>query len=232
MRVIFFAVLLIMVAAGCPADEYQLVQYILAFKGTQFISSGVAMACVAAIKYYLCVHPGGEHTCDVDGPGANQDVPTSAVDFLGSCILTWIAFLLLPCSQRSAGMREIGAQDEEAGEARTCCGKPMDPKRGGRLAGLMGYDLLCFSFSCGLLYFLAFVDSTEESVAIDRTLDKWEFRTAVFWARVFYSMLAFPFTIFMIPVMNSILTHTTATGYNRQGLCVPFMLRAMPIAAE
>ena len=45
---VFAEVILILMLCGCPADEYQLVQYILAFKGTQFISSGVIMAIMAA----------------------------------------------------------------------------------------------------------------------------------------------------------------------------------------
>jgi len=224
-RVVFFAMILIMIVAGCPADEYQVVQYILGFKGTQFLSSGVSMAFLAAIKYYLCVKPHGVHTCDDKGPGANQDMATSLVDFLGSCILTWVAFFLLPCSNRTAGMREIGDIEEEKGDAKFCCANQYDTRRGGRLAKLMGYDFVCFLLSCGLLYVLVYIDSTEET---DKEPSKWEFRTAMFFARVLYALLAFPFMIFIVPVLKSILTHTTPTGYNRQGLCVPCMLHPMP----
>jgi len=33
-----------------------------------------------------------------------------------------------------------------------------------------------------------------------------------------------PFFLFYLPVLNGILTHTTPTGYNKYGICVPFMM--------
>jgi len=248
-RIIFFTIVLVCNLGGCPPDEYQLVQYILAFKGTQFLSSGLAMAVVAAVKYWLCVHPGGRHTCDSDGPGANQDLLMGSVDFLGSCILVWVAFLVLPCSQRSAGNREIVESgkvvtDMEDGAMgpRNCCCCRREHGRGGRLGNLLAYDLLAFALSCAFLFMLAYVDQThlrpggEETVledpgeALTGEVGTWQFRTAVFWARVFYAFLAFPFTIFKLPLLSGILTHTTATGYNRQGLCVPYLLH--PVLEE
>lgn len=83
-RVAFFTVLLFCIILGRPPDEYQIVTFILSFKGAQFLSSGVFMACVAAVKYYMCVKPGGTHTCDTEGPGVSQDLITSSVDFFGS----------------------------------------------------------------------------------------------------------------------------------------------------
>merc|ERR1712178_531330 len=145
-RVAFFTVILIFMLLGCPADEYQLVQYILAFKGTQFISSGVAMACLTAVKYYLCVHPDGVHTCDKDGPGVNIDVFSSMSDFIGCCVLCWIVFLLLPTAQRSAGLKEIADDPEAQKEGKLCCCR-WHPGRGGRLNGLFVYDLICFLLS-------------------------------------------------------------------------------------
>jgi hypothetical protein len=237
-RVAFFSVLLVLLLFQCPADEYQMVQYILAFKGTQFISSGVCMAIFAAVKYYLCIHPGGTHTCDTDGPGVSVDIISSAIDFFGCCILVWIAFLLLPTCQRSAGMREIG-DEPKPGLIKRCLCCSCDSQKGGRLVGLVGYDLSCFLASCALLCLLGYYDFVRKgeevelnSKEIAREVGSWEFKTAIFWARVFYSLLAFPFTIYMIPGLNSILTHTSPTGYNRQGLCVPYLLRPMPDAEE
>lgn len=228
-RVAFFSIILILMLAGCPADEYQLVQYILAFKGTQFISSGVCMAIFAAVKYYMCVLPGGRHTCDKNGPGVTTDVVSSAVDYFGCCILCWVVFILLRTSKRSAGLKDL-AEDPEAAEKAKCCNWHQD--RGGRLTGLLGYDLFCFTASCGLCYFLSSNTANAQDVDLKEAVHTWEFRTAIFWARVFYSMLAFPFILFVIPGVNSILTHTTATGYNGQGICVPYMLHPMPVAQE
>mmetsp|Transcript_76875 Transcript_76875/g.235309 ORF Transcript_76875/g.235309 Transcript_76875/m.235309 type:complete len:404 (-) Transcript_76875:35-1246(-) len=243
-RVVFFAVLLALILAGSPPDEYQLVSYIIGFKGSQFVSSGIIQACVAAVKYYLCVHPGGTHTCDVDGPGANQDLGSGLVDFMGSIVLTWVAFLWLPYSSRSAGKREAvdSSEDEEERNMQPtgrCCCAPYDPEKGGRLGGLLGYDVLCFLLSCVFWVTLTFLDASHarpggqpatpvsvEDMLHDSTT--WQGHTAIFWARVFYALLAFPFVVFLIPGLNSILTHTTATGYNANGLCVPYMLRPAP----
>lgn len=232
-RVAFFSLLLLLMLLGCPGDEYQLVQYILAFKGTQFISSGVCMAMVASVKYYMCVNPGGTHTCDTDGPGVNVGVASSLIDFFGCSILCWIVFLVLPTSTRSAGLREIATDPEAADNDKLCCCR-WHPQRGGRIKGLLGYDLLCFLASCGLCYGLCYMTAKEmghDEVKVS-FLHTWEFQTAIFWARIFYSLLAFPFIVFMIPGINSILTHTSATGYNRNGICVPYMLHPMPLAAE
>ena len=150
-RVAFFSLMLLCIVAGRPPDEYQLVTFILTFKGAQFLSSGVFMACVAAVKYYMCVKPGGHHTCDTEGPGVSQDLVTSSVDFFGSCLLVWIAFLLLPCSRSFGGTRDLSEDLESHGKSSSCC-EDYDQKRGGRLAGLLGYDLCCFLSSCDFLF--------------------------------------------------------------------------------
>ena len=149
-RVTFFTVILICIILGRPPDEYQLVTFILTFKGAQFLSSGVVMACVAAVKYYMCVKPGGHHTCDVEGPGVSQDLITSSVDFFGSCFLVWIAFLLLPCSRSFGGTRDLSEEEATETREKTSCCDDYDQRRGGRLAGLLGYDLCCFLMSCDL----------------------------------------------------------------------------------
>mmetsp|Transcript_73148 Transcript_73148/g.160018 ORF Transcript_73148/g.160018 Transcript_73148/m.160018 type:complete len:542 (+) Transcript_73148:86-1711(+) len=253
-RVMFFALILFLIILGRPADEYQLTLYIIGFKGSQFISSGILQATIAAVRYYMCVHPGGTHTCDVDGPGQSQDLVTGMIDFLGSCILTWVAFWWLPFSDRSAGMRSAveqevpGPQDEEAEPetaptSRYCCCKysaeDFDTSRGGRLRGLLGWDIT--SFLLGVLFMVGLMYSDVAhlrpggSPATTPTLNDmltdtmtWQGHTAIFWARVFYAFLSFPFVIFLIPGLSSVLTHTTPTGYNRHGYCVPFVMRPMP----
>ena len=240
-RVAFFALVLLCIVAGAPPDEYQTVCFILMFKGAQFLSSGVFMACLAAFEYYMCVKPGGTHTCDTEGPGVSQGLATSSVDFVGSCALVWLAFLLLPCTRSFAGAREITAQsdvkeEEQSGAEERCCF--YDRSRGGRLAGLLGYDLFTFVLSCALIYVLTVLDVSKEAtvqleqVAINKDLllsdlQNWQFRSRFFFGRIVYGLLSFPFLIFQLPVLNGILTHTNPTGYNPQGLCVPYLLRPM-----
>jgi len=111
-RIIYFSVILVMLLRGCPADEFQLVSFVLSLKGSQFFSSGVVMSLRATVKYYSCVHGDLMHNCDTNGPGAYQDPLTGLVDFVGSCILAWVAFLCLPCSRPSAGTRDFSLDDE------------------------------------------------------------------------------------------------------------------------
>lgn len=267
-RILFFFVLLIFILRGCPADEYQLVNFILMFKGSQILSSGVGMTVVASVKYYNCVHADLEHTCDVDGPGATSDIYSGLIDFVGSCMLVWFAFLCLPCTGSKGGSRDLGLEDEhdmvnysDGGYSQSdsdgpqqrgicrwccrCCRRRWDPTRGGRLAVLLVWDLFSFILSFVLLVALCNVDVSHARVggrptdmtawenistwdgmkaAISKDFTTWEFRTTFFMIRIFYAFLSFPFVIFMLPILNSILTHTQPTGFNSQGLCVPYML--------
>lgn len=244
-RIITGSIILLFIILGRPADEYQITQFILTFKGLQFISSGVALGIIAAVKYYLCVGPNGTHTCDVDGPGATQDFAQGMVDWIGSCVLVWIAFAFLPCSDRTAGLREIGTedaealakQDEDAASSKGCCGQvKYDKSRGGRLKGLMTYDLVCFLLSLVFLLLLMYRDMVlagkEGKLHGDKILDGINEETespaghtSLYWARMFYSFMALPFTFFKIPGIFDILTHTVPTGYNRHGKCVPYLLK-------
>jgi len=265
-RIIFWATVLLFILRGCPADEFQLVSYILAFKGTQVISSGLVMSVMAAVKYYLCVHPKEYHSCAADGPGVQDYIGSSGVDFVGSCILVWLAFFSLPFSKTSGGSRSMGQDDklsnasesEDEGGCR-CCGKlrkctfccrccRWDPTRGGRLAPLLCWDIMTFVLSIALFISLVYVDIThlrpdgqpadvvdhpvhtwkDIGHIINEDLGTWNVRVAVFISRTFYAWLSFPFLVFKIPVITSILTHTSPTGYNRRGVCVPFMMRPMP----
>ena len=59
-RTLFFALLLSFICFGTPAvqrgaDEYQLLQYILAFKGMQFLTGGVLMSLLGAAQYYYFI---------------------------------------------------------------------------------------------------------------------------------------------------------------------------------
>lgn len=143
-----------------------------------------------------------------------------------------------------------GAGDEESDEEvprkRCGCCRPRcehwEPTRGGRLVKLLRYDLICFIFSCLIFFLLQYLDiahlrpgGKDPDFGVG-FLDL--FKRAhtpggqmnLFWARTIYALLAFPFTIFYIPGLQGILTHTTFTGYNQQGLCVPYKLR--PVVKE
>merc|ERR1712060_321460 len=194
-----------MIVRGCPADEYQLVNFILTFKGTQMISSGIIASIVAAVKYYLCVHRAQFHTCNMEGPGAVQDIYSALVDFIGSSALVWLAFFWLPCSRNSAGSRDLdgvvsdledltgnhsdytlSGNDSDANEQSLCasmrrclccfycqccrhcrcCRRKCDPTRGGRLGGLLCWDMFSFVVCCVLMILLADADVSSEATML------------------------------------------------------------------
>ncbi|CAK0892520.1 unnamed protein product [Prorocentrum cordatum] len=164
-RAVYFASLLVLIQAGMPADTYQLCAFIIALKGSQFISSGVVMGLLTAFKYYLCVYPGSRHTCDLYGPGANQSSLHSSIDILGSCAVLWTAFWLLPYSYKYDGTPPpdffLPPGDEEKPEPavaslggatpgyKSVFGRRVryDSERGGRLSDLMKYDVIVFAIS-------------------------------------------------------------------------------------
>jgi len=255
-RVPFFTLYLVLVVTGCPADEFQLVQYIMSIKGLQFICSGIGMMCYAAYTYYMCVHPGGKHTCDDYGPGAAYPVVVSIIDWFGTCVLVWIAFLWLPCSVRSAGIRDPVEEQEEEQEAVVraesqgesgnsssgCCGSlEYSKEKGGRLRAWLGYDLTTFVLSVVAFYLLLCIDKgnlrphgkpsqgwpSPKEISTMEAIEQ-SGHVAVYWARVIYALFSLPFLLFWIPGLQGILTHTRMTGYNRKGLCVPYMLHPMP----
>jgi len=238
-----FLYLLVLVLFLCPGppDEYQMVQFIMAFKAIQFLSSGVGLALMGTWRYYWCVESGGVHSCDDNGPGES---PTfghyyghlGAVDIVGSCVLVWMAFLLLPFSVQNAGLRK---PDEDEHEERVLTDNPLVccrgswyrfqyEGRGGRIGGLCRYDFCCFLLSGVLLVSLECMRYHEDP---KKFLEKkagrmgtWQFRETLFIARVFYGLTALPFAVFNLPILSQILTHTVPTGFNKRGACVAYLL--------
>merc|ERR1712113_557961 len=84
------------------------------FKGTQFFTSGVGMTFIGAMHYYHCYyysdsqHAGELRDCiDHEGPGSvSAALWVQLTDYIGSVLLVWSAFLVLPKSVRCqrAGM--------------------------------------------------------------------------------------------------------------------------------
>jgi len=419
LRVLFFALLLILLICPGRPDEFQLVQYIMMFKGTQFLSSGIFMALYGGILYYNCVHQNGIHTCHEGGPGTSKSAWLAIVDMVGCSLLVWLGFFILPWTQKAAGLKalnissgsadaegmgmgtseddatqvinaaaeaakapnagptrtlmassrdgtrvELKVQDDMSGrhkwlitpvgeglfqiqllggvrggqilthsnqcvslnfqDASDCqhweltkvedvfdnlyhirtparldqeqtflgvqdrCGKALGlhavddgsgrhrwqipgldveaqkqawkvfgyrrhHSRGGRLRGLLVYDVCCFLACVGILVALTVCEVNYEShvdvmslpCAQDNTapakqrevqelvkrafqLKGMHFRAALYWANVVYSLLAVPFTFFNIPVLQAILTHTKATGFNQRGVAVAYLLPPCP----
>merc|ERR1719401_3383779 len=101
-RVFFFSGILLCLLVPGPPDEYQLINFILIFKGTQFFTTGVGLGFFGAMEYYGCYlfAPLDLRACiDEHGPGATDWLSSLLMDYLGSITLVWIAFLALPLSR-------------------------------------------------------------------------------------------------------------------------------------
>mmetsp|Transcript_51060 Transcript_51060/g.163412 ORF Transcript_51060/g.163412 Transcript_51060/m.163412 type:complete len:939 (-) Transcript_51060:118-2934(-) len=218
-RVAVFSMILLMIIFPGPPDEYQLINYILLFKGMQFLTSGLIAMAMGALKYFRCysLHKDSLLQCiDTTGPGASDSLGQLA-DYLGSITLVWIAFSLLPSSKRCTHeaplIPTVASLDEEGA--------------GGRLRHLLFYDMKCFAASFMLLGLLTGVTCADHFWGGNSTQSLFadpQFCANVFWCCVLYSILSLPFASFAIPGWQAVLTHSDPTGYNRFGACVAFGL--------
>mmetsp|Transcript_108016 Transcript_108016/g.344886 ORF Transcript_108016/g.344886 Transcript_108016/m.344886 type:complete len:491 (-) Transcript_108016:295-1767(-) len=102
-RLAFFSMVLFLHSTGRPADTYQMIDFIFSMKGTQFKSGGVVLFVYGTLQYMICVTPGDPHACDKRGPGSNIFVWLSGLDLIGSLIISWAAFLVIPYSATHDG---------------------------------------------------------------------------------------------------------------------------------
>jgi len=224
-RVFFFSMILLMLLVPGPPDEYQLINFILIFKGTQFFTSGVISAYVGAMEYFACYLLGGDDLrgcIETRGPGATDGVIYLVFDYIGSICLVWIAFLALPKSrsrkphwEHTLDHRPVETRDPEV----YCCCLKGVPMRGGRLRALLRYDFCGF-----MLSLVMFVPILVDTAIQEPTYAKFAARAkqTIFWCRILYSLLSLPFVIFIIPGLGRVLTHSVNTGYDSTGACLEF----------
>ena len=84
------------------ADEYQIVRFILGFKGLSFVTTGVLPALIASIQYYICTAHTGK--CYSEGPG--EPLWTYIV-FVVQVLIVWIAFAILPFTYKKGARKLI-----------------------------------------------------------------------------------------------------------------------------
>lgn len=207
-----------------PADEFQLTNFILLFKGTQFFTSGVIALFIGAMQYYRCyifnVHDMGD-CVQRHGPGAWEWLWGQCFDYFGSVLLVCIAFLNLPRSHSLPRSRycEISNHPSPISDKQTtyCCCLTGVKDRGGRLRKLLMYDVCCFVTSFVVIFLLHLKWSGPHQ--------RDDLRPAIYWSRVVYALFALPFSLFVLPVFFELLTHCIATGHNEHGACVEFAYR-------
>mmetsp|Transcript_66112 Transcript_66112/g.187760 ORF Transcript_66112/g.187760 Transcript_66112/m.187760 type:complete len:256 (+) Transcript_66112:178-945(+) len=238
-RVIFFLIILAMLVYPGPPDEFQLINYILLFKGTQFLNAGLFSMSRGAMQYFLCFSMHKEDLLGCvrsTGPGAKEALWPGIFDYFGSCLLVWIAFSVLPYSKKYVRRTYMGRNailseedefmEDEAETVRCCCFSWRSVRTtGGRLRHLLRYDVKCFLFSLLILFLVtawtASLDDTTEGL-LEWIRESPQFKEDFFWCKVLYGMLSLPFLPFMIPIFCQVLTHCEFTGYNERGACVEF----------
>eukprot|EP00927_Polykrikos_kofoidii_P005208 TRINITY_DN1207_c1_g1_i1.p1 TRINITY_DN1207_c1_g1~~TRINITY_DN1207_c1_g1_i1.p1 ORF type:complete len:466 (+),score=114.94 TRINITY_DN1207_c1_g1_i1:130-1527(+) len=187
-------------------DTYQLIQYILNFKGSQFVTLGVIRCMQGYVSFFLCVTARGrhdEHSCEDGGPGTSGEFLATSAGFLCQILFTWVAFMRLSCS-KDMTRRTL---KEDLGERKTQHAN----RRGGALFWFLLYDLFCFLLCGGGL---AVVMTRVEEY------DGWVVQHSVFALQVLYGLTSLPFFVFTIPGIQLILTHSVPSAYDRNGRVV------------
>lgn len=185
-------------------DEFQLVSFILQFKGFQFLTQGVLRSLVGFFTYLNCVTAvaEAEHKCANSGPGSSAPMAIALVGYVLQIALVWIAFLLLPCSSRRRGTLQGHLDHIETGSSRS---------RGGYILRLLWYDLFSFAVCAGTFVYVLYLRNWQ--------LQDWPTKHAFFPVQLVNGILSFPFFFFMVPVLRSILLHSVPTAYDRSGRC-------------
>jgi len=223
-RVFFFSAILMMLLFPGPPDEFQLINFILIFKGTQFFTTGVILGYFGAISYYVCYLFAGDNLrecIDTQGPGAKDWLSSLLFDYVGSMCLVWVAFLALPLSRRHCNSHyALGSSTpvQKAPEVYCFCLKGIQG-RGGRLRRLLRYDLAMFLFST-IVFLPVYFAAEEELEPSHRKFTR--AKQTIFWCRILYSIFSLPFVIFVIPGLGRVLTHSVTTGYDSSGACLEF----------
>lgn len=213
-RIFFFVILLLFLSwdargfAVMSPDDYQVVSFISRLKGTVFVTSGVCMSIYATFGYWRCVKIDGSNTCAVDGPAIEIDLFWQAIDFFGCCVLAWLAFLFLLTDRtaRTGWHTRVGSEELRHKHY---------VGHGGYMRHLFWYDVACVG--CSLMVFLGVGWKDAHTLHSKHR--------AFFFSKMLYGLLSAPFLLFRLPFVSTFLCHTSATGYNENGECVPFMLR-------
>jgi len=188
-------------------DEYQLIFFILWFKGMQFFSHGILRTIMGFFLYFSCVtlpKNADQHGCENLGPGLAGHFETILGGWVLQVLLVWLAWSLLPCSI-DKGRSQLKGRIDHAHTGIS--------KSGGYLRMFLIIDLCFFLILCVVLIAVFLLDDGKYN-------REWPVAHALFACQVIYGYTSLPFFVFTLPVFQSVLTHATATAYDRQGRTV------------
>ena len=213
-------------------DEFQLVSFMVKVKTVAVISVGLLPAFIGIFQYVICTQRG---TCNTEGPGLQTNFVFQTAFLSVQALLVYLAAILVPCSEdKGRRVRKTDQTNSTTQEG--------DSRAHSRLRWWLVYDLLTV-VGCTAAFILSWLSYKETendakkaagflknqtAYELAEELDKALvvgnalFHARVYWIRVAYGMLCMPWWIFKAPLMLSLLLHTHATAYNRQGETVPF----------
>eukprot|EP00929_Paragymnodinium_shiwhaense_P038439 TRINITY_DN20302_c0_g1_i2.p1 TRINITY_DN20302_c0_g1~~TRINITY_DN20302_c0_g1_i2.p1 ORF type:complete len:433 (-),score=80.26 TRINITY_DN20302_c0_g1_i2:566-1864(-) len=190
------------------SDEFQLIQFILQFKGTQFISQGLIRTIIGYFAFVHCTSLKDKPDCTAGGPWMTGPVHLVIALFLLQLVLVWAAFFMLPFSKDKARSKLKGDIEHQFSQGTTAT------VQGGYLYRLLIYDLIIFIIcSVALLVGLSAGPSKPHGP------DHWQARSLIFTTQVVYGYLSMPFFFFTLPLLQTVLTHSYPTAYDQLGRC-------------
>ena len=112
------------------------------------------------------------------------------------------------------------------------CGPLVDSRKAGNLRYLLYWDLFvaipltvawfCLSMAyTGGLTNDSVVNAAGDDVEGQESVRMFRFRACLYWTRVVYAILSFPYVLFAAPGISKIFSHTIPTGFDEWGRCVP-----------
>jgi len=224
-------------------DEYQLVYFILSFKGCQFFFWGIIKGLVGFLLYFACVtFPNLKEVaatgsrCMTDGPGMAELYQIIVASWLLPILLVWICVILLPYSEEKGRSKLKILQDAEDDAASNT--KHVDSpqsnttreaklKAGGYLRMMLIFDFVVFVLCVGMLCLIVWTqphtgNNSQISALYNALDDNWQVKQTFHCCQFMYGLFSIVFVPFNLPFLQAVLTHTVPTAYDKQGRCCKF----------
>ena len=212
-------------------DEYTLVKFIVDLKSSLFISA-VINSVLGNIMYLRCttIDPTAV-PCHSNSPGQMQPFWPVAGFFVLQLVLTFVSTMLNCCSLVK-GKHAKQKSDKLGRSALVLELETETRRRRSRIFCWIVYDIVAVAIVCAIVVLAIATEATYGSGGVNNITSTNILHTpeqhiprdlaeVLYWCRVLYGWLCFPWLLLLLPGMFPLLTHTKATGYTRDGRTVP-----------
>jgi hypothetical protein len=214
-------------------DEYSLVRFIVDLKCSLFISS-VINSILGNVMYLRCttINPKGL-PCHSNSPGQMQPFWPVAAFFVLQLALTFISALLNCCSKVKG--KHASKKSDDLGKTTIVQQLERETRRRrSRIFCWLVYDIVAVTIVAALVVFAVvsessygssggnstYISSTNPIYTPEQHIPR-DLAEVLYWCRVLYGWLCFPWMLLLLPGMFPLLTHTKPTGYSRIGKTLP-----------